>query len=531
MKHKISYLSLILFLLLSKITFSQVTVTVENMNYLNGTTISNCGVIDFEDNSSVSIQMFVKMKKPINLAMGNSNLIIYTKKTTSTYEVSRYSQIVQTVNWSESNGEHIFYATIPITLSAIEFNVTGGFLYASLEYSNGLSSESCNYPIVKDEVPTFTLSPSGTVYMACGSTNPVNFTVDNVYDSQGSLEYHWSIGTGWLDENGNSTPATFTTTSDNITLTPIATPPGNVNVVPELDNTSYPELTAIFGLAPYNPTNLISGNSSLCSTATYSVNNLPSGVSVTSWSVSDNTIATITTNGNQATLTATGNGTVSITANLINACGQTKPIVKNNIYVGAPDFSPYPAMSGDNNPMVGEYKWYSVTGAEGATSYNWYFDVGNGVTGTNIDGWEILNYGYQNKSIYVKIGNPGTTVVVCKATNACDTRTKYKYVNVRSPNDPCGDFRLSSNPMKSGSSTNKIIYPPIDPCDNDPFGKTATNSKKIKTVEIFNSYGEPVYSKSQTENEFNLSELKKGFYFVKGQITNGKTITKKLIIE
>jgi hypothetical protein len=368
--------------------------------------------------------------------------------------------------------------------------------------------------------------------MACGSTNPVNFTVDNVYDSQGSLEYHWSIGAGWLDENGNSTPATLTTTSNNITLTPIASPPGSVSVVPELDNTSYPPRTAIFGLVAYNPTNQITGNSSLCSTANYTVNNLPSGVSVSSWSVSDSSIASISTNGNQAILTATGNGTVSITANLTNVCGQTKPIVKNNIYVGAPDFSPYPAISGDNSPLTGEYLWYSVDAANGANSYDWYFDMGNGVTGTHVGGWEILQYGYQNRSIFVKVGNPGTTVLVCRANNNCGNRLKYKYVAVRSVNSPCeGEFKFSSNPMKKGDRDNNVIYPPIDPCDFDPLNKTATKNKTIKTVEIFNSYGESVYLKSQTDDKFNVSELKKGLYIVKSQMPDGKTLTKKLIIQ
>jgi hypothetical protein len=509
--------------------YSQITNTIDLVHVNSQTNVTNCNLIDFGTTVNNSLMFYFTLTKPQAQAIGDGFLKIKLKEYPSSIGVERGSLYITSSFWSDTEYVH----TIGTNISATEVQVSGSSIY--LEYTQASSPntkyESCHYPIGKTQVPTFTLSPSGTVYMACGSTNPVNFTVDNVYDSQGSLEYHWSIGTGWLDENGNSTPATFTTTSDNITLTPIASPPGSVNVIPELDNISYPPLTAIFGLVAYNPTNQITGNSSLCSTATYSVNNLPSGVSVSSWSVSDNTIANITTNGNQATLTATGNGTVSITANLTNICGQTKPIVKNNIYVGAPDFSPYPEMSGDNNPMVGEYKWYSVTGAEGATSYNWYFDIGNGVTGTNIDGWEILQYGYQNKSIYVKIGNPGSTVVVCNATNACDNRTKYMYVSVRSPNDPCGDFRLSSNPMKSGSSANKIIYPPIDPCDDEPFGKTATNYKNLRTIEIFNSYGERVYLKSQTENEFNISELTKGFYFVKSKISNGNSITKKLIVQ
>ena len=47
-------------------------------------------------------------------------------------------------------------------------------------------------------------------------------------------------------------------------------------------------------------------------------------------------------------------------------------------------------MSGEYNPVVGEQKWYTVPPAIGATNYQWYFDVGNGATGTSIDGWQII---------------------------------------------------------------------------------------------------------------------------------------------
>ena len=88
-------------------------------------------------------------------------------------------------------------------------------------------------------------------------------------------------------------------------------------------------------MSGFDPAYPIIGANQLCSTATYSVNNLPAGTTVTSWSVSNSNIATILGNGNQATLTATGNGTVNITATLTNSCNQTATITKNNIEVGA----------------------------------------------------------------------------------------------------------------------------------------------------------------------------------------------------
>lgn len=189
-------------------------------------------------------------------------------------------------------------------------------------------------------------------------------------------------------------------------------------------------------------------------------------------------------------------------------------------------------MNGDNNPLTGEYKTYSVTGADGATSYNWYFDVGNGVKGTNVGGWQILSYGYQDKSIYAKVGNPGSTVVVCEATNSCGERMKYLFVNVRGELEPCGGLRLSANPMKSGDPGNHVIYPPIDPCD-DPYGRETEDSKK--TIEIFDQYGVRVLIKSQVGNEFDLSHLKSGFYIIKSKSKSksisGKTMTEKLIVE
>lgn len=267
----------------------------------------------------------------------------------------------------------------------------------------------------------------------------------------------------------------------------------------------------------------IAGSSYICQSNSYvyTISDITQNDIVT-WSTSSNLQIINSNNSNITVSTPDNSGSGWITAN-INGIEVTK-----QIWIGIPSYS---TVSGDNSPMVGEYKTYSVPAGSDVNSYNWYFDVGNGVTGTNVDGWEILSYGYQNKSINVRVGNPGSTVVVCEVANSCGSRTRYTYVNVRSQSDPCGELRLSSNPMKSGSSTNKLIWveDPCDPPYDDPNGNKTANSKK--TVEVFNQYGEKVYSQSQTENEFYVNNLKKGFYIVRSHTINGKIMTKKLIIE
>ena len=121
-----------------------------------------------------------------------------------------------------------------------------------------------------------------------------------------------------------------------------------------------------------------------------------------------------------------------------------------------------------------------------------------------------------NWSIYAKI----------TATNSCGTTTIYRTITPPAPG-PCDDnFRFSQNPMKSGESINKII---VDPCGNN-YSKSSLTKSQTYNISIHNSYGVKVYSKSQKDTEFDISNLKKGFYIVKYKNTKGRTITKNLLI-
>lgn len=61
--------------------------------------------------------------------------------------------------------------------------------------------------------------------------------------------------------------------------------------------------------------------------------------------------------------------------------------------------------------------------------------------------------------------------------------------------------------------------------------KSSINKSENYTIDIYNFYGEKVYSKTQKEIEFDISRLKRGFYIVRFQTKSGNILSKKLIIE
>jgi Secretion system C-terminal sorting domain/PKD-like domain len=365
----------IIFTLLIFSTFvinSQVTVKAESMTYSNGTLISECGTIDLGINQNITISFWAKLTKNSNQVVGDGYLYVYTKNdVNSATENNLFSEQVLSSAWLSNNTQYDKY--IPVTLESQTFNLTGGVLFVRYVSSSNVEYESCNYSVIKDETPTFTISPN-TTSIVCGSTDSKTFTVENEYNSPGTLSYEWTIGSGWLLNNGNPAPSTLTTsgTSGNtLTLIPNANPPGNVSVVPILNNISYDMLTSTVSLAPYNPTNTIVGGATACSSGqTYSISNLPSNVNVTSWSISNSSIASISnSSGNQTSLTVNGYGLVTLTAVLTNSCGQVSPPITKDIYIGRPQ--PATKIFGPKTVNYGVLANYSVNTIAGATSYEW----------------------------------------------------------------------------------------------------------------------------------------------------------------
>ncbi len=80
----------------------------------------------------------------------------------------------------------------------------------------------------------------------------------------------------------------------------------------------------------------ISGPSTLCTSETYTVTNLPTGATVTGWSASPSGAVTFSGTGNSRTVSRSGsyNGEVTITASISTACGNLN--VARKLFVGFP---------------------------------------------------------------------------------------------------------------------------------------------------------------------------------------------------
>ncbi len=304
----------------SMAVFSQdVAVRIENLK-LNNVTVPNGSSINLGNNPSGNVTFRVDLSKRSTFVIGPAKVWISVYKSSG----SRTDYEITDVPVSQfSTGASKSY-NINILASDIDFG-DGNYLSAILKQDNspGTEWESQRIPIIKN--PPFQLSPC-PVSLSCGDTSQRTFTVTNSANLSG-VTYQWSIGSGW---SGN------VTSNSSITLTPNngTTLPSNISVTPIYNGIPQPILTCSVDRAPFSPSLTITGPISVCNSSTFSVNNLGTNIQVTGWSVSNPGIASISGNGNQATLTAIGNGRVTITATLKNACGQNSPISTSEIFIG-----------------------------------------------------------------------------------------------------------------------------------------------------------------------------------------------------
>jgi len=362
MKKIITKLIGILFLLQS-LTVSSQEVFITNVQY-QGVSTSNCRTINLGSASTHIITFDIRITRPYLDVSGNPNSldesgvlkILYTTYY-GTFEAESPTNINANSNWSidTSNNKWVLEGTGIATLYSYQISESGGIIYAEYDTPNdyGNPYTSCDYSFT---VPKFTISPTN-VTIACGSTGET-FIVTNENNSPGVLSYEWSIGSGW-EYNGNAV-SNFTTSTNTVILVPTSFPPSNVQVTPKLDgNPVLPQLTATVSLAAYNPSYTIIGDDSLCDTATYAINGLPSGTTITSWESSDTAIATVSAiNNYEAVVTKVSDGSVTITATVQNSCGQTALFTKN-INIGAPSFANV-YITGDLVICSNQTKTYSV---------------------------------------------------------------------------------------------------------------------------------------------------------------------------
>lgn len=133
--------------------------------------------------------------------------------------------------------------------------------------------------------------------------------------------------------NNSAAPATYSTTTNSISLTSICgSIPKNISVNVMKGSTVYKTYTC--SVANTQQTYTITGNNPLCTTTgSYSVSPALCGATY-SWVSSYTNIATAYPTGNPATVTKQGNGKTTLTAKISNGCTGSNLTVSKTIQVG-----------------------------------------------------------------------------------------------------------------------------------------------------------------------------------------------------
>lgn len=217
------------------------------------------------------------------------------------------------------------------------------------------------------ETMNFTMIPT-TINKVCGTAlyQPVG-----VKEIVSGAVYNFILGANnGYTYGGAPAPAVISTPSSAIALTadpcsPALTP---VTATVNVGGNIFP----VSGTVPVNntmPAIAISGPAaSVCSTATYTVNNTCGTVA---WSVSPAGVISLAPNGSSVTVTKLGNGSCQLTATVSGSCFTTPKATGISVTAGIP-----------NNPVISNvqlvpYPYYGIScsvnnGASG--TFNWYVD-------------------------------------------------------------------------------------------------------------------------------------------------------------
>ncbi len=338
--------------------------------------------------------------------------------------------------------------------------------------------------------PTFTISPA-SLSIPCGSAITQAFTVNNVYNSPGTLSYDWNLGSasnGWI-YNGNPAPQTFSTTANSINLTSSTTAASisNVAVTVKLNNANYATLTSnITVTAPANNYS-IALPASRCSTGVFSVTNLPAGATV-SWQATPANIVTFSNSGvgNPVSFSA-GDGYCTVNAVVsINQC-QVQLSAGNSYYGKYPTTATHKVSSGNN--VVSSSLNYVPPSQIITFELNNIGAIPGGYSIQKVYGNSPINV-FGNTATF-SLGNysqtypaNGTITLVTTVNTTCGNVTQAYNFTSQGQCGSCGSlFTISPNPA------NDVLN--IDETANNG---VAVKTSTIEAIKITDKMGSIVYS-------------------------------------
>ncbi len=315
----------------------------------------------------------------------------------------------------------------------------------------------------------------------------------------------------------------------------------NENIIKSVTNAWY----AVGVGAAYDGTAAtIVGSSTICtSNQTYSVNNLPAGSQILSWTASPANLFTVDSGtGSSFTTRIYNNGTREsglITANISSPEGIIH--ISLGVWLGNPKTHNSQIQGTFDQVDKYSYDQLQVDASSGATSYHWVIvDDTNNCQGPYsgpvfIDNNSSTDVTTSSRYMGIKYGScSGTYRIRCNAINACGLASySDRIVTVSSGGggsgggDPC-TYNLIAYPNPSdGDITIYLKAPaPIDPCVQ--FANDNTND-----VEIYDEKGKLIHVKKYKNDKIKLKKYfsKRGMYELKVIDKNGDSHQKTIIIE
>ena len=266
----------------------------------------------------------------------------------------------------------------------------------------------------------------------------------------------------------------------------------------------------------------ISGPTLICTSATYTVNNLPSGYNI-NWSSSSN-IKLQSSSGNSATFSSLISSQQGyIQATIVGSTGSFT-VPQYTVWLGPPVIN---SVSGPNYSIVGSSCTYSATISdvhESITSFNWSIIP-------NLNNY--FNPGSNN--CYITWYTASSYALSVNASNTCGTGSSYWYpVNVGSKSY----LSISPNP-----ATDNVQVSIIKPQNTLSASDTTSITPKLVTtigqdlvttysIKIYNTFGTLFYSTRKSGDTFTIpvNNLKNGTFII--EANDGKqSFSQQLIIE
>lgn len=410
-----------------------------------------------------------------------------------------------TINgWTSPDGTTWRITSQNVTVTYPKSDISGSVkVKASYLTACGDSQESKeSAAITVNRNVTFTVTASKT-YVLCGDVTPITYTVTPALPC---ALYYW---------NNSQT----STTNNSFQLTPNGYSPVIATVTIVYGTSTQSKVhTMNYQLFAPGVMPKIVGSAVICtSNYQYSVSDLRPGYNV-SWTL-DPKIQKVSESNNVVTVRSTSSGTASISATITSNCGTYSPDPTKTVWIGKPSFTS--SVNGPSQLTPGLSAVYSITPTASQSSYSW--QIPSGCYSTYC--WHITS-GQGTTAISVQAGAIGSGAIQVTASNACPGNdSRYMYVTVQDPSDPCDNLALSitPNPSLGGDVVIDVIQPPCDPI---------LMSSTPATLSVIDNMGTVVYSKKHTGKKIEIKGLRltKGLYHVV-YIKDNKKFEKSMIVE